>query len=105
MRARTLVVLDFCAAALCVVLLALLIHVASQTAMPLSFRTQLEQGEKIYVERCVSCHATNVVAVRNRTDDELIAAIKKEKKHAAFRKQVSGFDLDKVILYMRTLGR
>ena len=83
---------------------------------------QTTEGEKIYADRCVSCHARDgsgntargktlkvpdlrSVEIQKKTDDQLLQAVVAAKAHPAYRKQIGDDGIRKVIGFMRSLKR
>ena len=94
--------------------------VLGASLIPLTVKAQVNIGDKIYADQCLSCHAKDgsgstprgkamkvpdlrTPQVQKKTDAELIDGIVKAKAHTGFRKKLGGEEIRKVVAYMRTL--
>jgi mono/diheme cytochrome c family protein len=97
---------------------AMLVNVSSTVRLPLAARTLINQGEKIYVDECASCHAKDgsgavprgkvmkvpdlrAPAIQKKTDDQLIQAILKSTPHRGILKRAGDEGLRMAVMHMR----
>jgi cytochrome c5 len=100
----------------------LLVNVSSSASLPLSAKALLNDGAKLYEEKCASCHAADgsgsttrgkamkvpdlrAPRIQQKNDDQLLQAIVKTNVHKGLLKSLGDEKLRMTIMHMRTFKK